>query len=80
MDPDTQQLIIYFSGWYYNLILPAGTILAGAMIAFGGITYAQSGGDPEKVKRGKEYIFGAISGLALLICAALIVRTLVGTQ
>jgi hypothetical protein len=80
VDSDTGQLITYFRGWYYNLILPAGSILAGAMIAWGGIMYAQSGGDPEKVKQGKEYIFGAISGLALLITAALIVRTLTGTN
>ena len=75
---DAQQLVNLVSTWYNNLLLPLGTILAGIMIAFGGITYAASGGDPTKAQKGKEYIFGAIIGLVLLILAALIVRTIIG--
>lgn len=80
MDPDAQQLAQYVAGWYRNLILPAGTILAGIVIAVGGITYAASGGDPTKAQKAKELIFGAISGLVLLITAAFIVRSITGVD
>jgi hypothetical protein len=63
--------------WYRNLLLPIGAVLAGIVIIIGGITYAASGGDAAKVQKGKELIFGAISGLALLICAALIIHTII---
>lgn len=74
---DTADLYKYIKDWYDKLLLPAGTILAGIVIMYGGIAYAMSAGDPSKVQKAKEYIYGAISGLVLLICAALIVRTVV---
>lgn len=76
-DPDTAALYAYIKAWYDKLLLPAGTVLAGIVIMYGGISYSMSGGDPSKVQKAKEYIFGAITGLVLLICAALIVRTVV---
>ena len=75
-DDDTEQLYSYIKAFYDNLLLPLGTILAGFVIMYGGISYAMSAGDPAKVQRAKEYIYGAISGLVLLICAALIVKTI----
>jgi len=74
---DTAALYTYVKSWYDRLLLPAGTILAGIVIMYGGISYAMSAGDPSKVQKAKEYIYGAITGLVLLICAALIVRTVV---
>ena len=75
-DQDTKQLYEYIGGFYHKLLLPLGTVLAGFVIMYGGISYAMSAGDPSKVQRAKEYIYGAISGLVLLICAALIVKTI----
>jgi len=76
VDPDVTQLVTFVSWWYWRLILPAGTILAGIMIAYGGILYSTSSGEPTKVGRGKEFIFGAITGLVLLLTAALIIKAI----
>lgn len=76
-DDDVAEIYNYVNSWYYSVILPVGTTLAGFVIMYGGITYAMSGGDPSKVGRGKELIYGAISGLALLVLAAFIVRMIV---
>ncbi len=75
-DPDVAQLYTYLGGFYNRLLLPIGTVLAGLVIMFGGISYAMSAGEPSKVQKAKEYIFGAISGEILLIGAALIVKTI----
>jgi hypothetical protein len=75
-DPDVTQLYAYLGGFYNRLLLPIGTVLAGLVIMFGGISYAMSAGEPSKVQKAKEYIFGAISGEVLLIGAALIVKTI----
>jgi type IV secretory pathway VirB2 component (pilin) len=75
---DVNDLYKYLSGFYTGLLLPLATILAGIVIIFGGISYAASGGDPSKVQKAKELIFGAISGLVLLVTAALIVGSITG--
>ena len=75
-DPDVTQLYTYLGNFYNRLLLPIGTVLAGLVIMFGGISYAMSAGEPGKVQKAKEYIFGAISGEVLLIGAALIVKTI----
>jgi len=76
---DVDALYDFLKQWYYGLLLPIGAILAGIVILIGGIMYSASAGDAAKVQKAKEIIFGAITGLALLICAALIVRTITGT-
>lgn len=73
-DEDVAQMYTYLNGWYYKFLLPIGVTLAGFVIMFGGIIYSTSGGDPGKAGRGKELIYGAISGLVLLVLAAFIVR------
>ncbi len=75
-DADVSQLYTFISGFYNGLLLPIGVVLAGLVIMYGGIVYATSGGDASKAQKAKEYIYGAISGLVLLILAALIVQTI----
>ena len=75
-DADVSQLYTFISGFYNRLLLPIGVVLAGLVIMYGGIVYATSGGDASKAQKAKEYIYGAISGLVLLILAALIVQTI----
>jgi hypothetical protein len=79
MNKDVDQLTDLVHSWYYGLLLPIGLILAGIVILIGGIMYASSSGDAARAQKAKEIIFGAITGLVLLICAALIVRTVTGT-
>lgn len=76
-EDDLQAIYGLVQNWYVYFLLPLGTVLAGIVIIIGGIMYASSGGDSSKTGRAKELIFGAIIGLALLIGAALIIRTLV---
>lgn len=76
-ESDTDALYFIVRQWYTSFILPLGTVLAGIVILIGGIMYAASGGDSTKTGRAKELIIGAITGLILLLGAALIVRTIV---
>ncbi|OQA52108.1 MAG: TrbC/VIRB2 family protein [candidate division WS2 bacterium ADurb.Bin280] len=71
---DVAEIYTFIGDWYQQFILPVGTTLAGFVIMYGGIVYATSGGDTSKVAKGKELIFGAVSGLALLVLAVFIVR------
>ena len=71
------ELVCYVRSWYMSLLLPVGTVLAGFVIMYAGISYAMSEGEPSKVSAAKEYLVGAISGLALLLTAALIIDTVI---
>lgn len=79
MNNDVDQITEFVTSWYYSLLLPIGVTLAGIVILIGGIVYATSAGDAGKIQKAKELIFGAITGLVLLICASLIVTTITGT-
>lgn len=76
-DAQANELITYVKSWYMHLLLPIGTVLAGFMIMYAGISYAMSEGEPSKVSVAKEYLIGAISGLALLLTAAMIINTVI---
>lgn len=76
-DKNSQQLVTYVRDFYTGLLLPVGTVLAGFVIMYAGIVYAMSAGDPGKTGVAKEYIIGALSGLALLLTAAMIINTLI---
>lgn len=74
VDQDVYELYDYVGKIYSGLLLPLGSILAGFVIMWGGITYAMSAGDASKTGRAKELIIGAVSGEVLLLCAWAIVR------
>lgn len=76
-DEDLRALYSLVGNWYTGFLLPLGTILAGIVVLIGGIMYITSGGDASKTGRAKELIFGALTGLVVLVCAALIIRTLI---
>ena len=77
---DVDQLNEFVGNWYQKLFLPLGVVLAGIVILIGGIMYASSGGDASRIQKAKELIYGAISGLVLLICAILIITSITGTS
>jgi ABC-type Fe3+ transport system permease subunit len=60
-----------------NWILIIVGIICVVFIIFGGIRYATSGGDAEKVKGAKNTLLYAIIGLAIALLAALIVNVVV---
>ena len=74
---DVSELTKFVGEWYEKLFLPLGVVLAGIVILIGGIMYASSGGDASRVQKAKELIYGAISGLVLLILAILIITSIV---
>lgn len=64
-------------GWVYtiiNWVLIAVGIICVVFIIIGGIRYATSGGDPEKVKSAKNTILYALIGLVIAILANVIVQ------
>lgn len=66
------------SGYYTNLIVPVGLTSAGLVIVYAGVLYTTSQGDPTKISLAKEYLFGAIIGLIILLSAGWIVGQVIG--
>jgi len=56
----------------YNWAITIGGSLATLVLIYAGYLYATSAGNPEQVNLAKEYIIGALSGLAFLLLAAVI--------
>ncbi len=52
---------------FYQFALLIGGILAFGAIVFGGIKYVASAGNPSAQSDGKEWIWGALIGLLLLL-------------
>ncbi|GHU07568.1 hypothetical protein FACS189431_2330 [Alphaproteobacteria bacterium] len=69
-----------FAGQVTTWILIAVGIICVLFIIFGGIRYATSGGDPEKVKNAKNTLLYAIIGLAIALLAAVIVNLVTGAS
>lgn len=68
-----------FNGYFLDLIGLSINIaigLATIFIIWGGVKYATSAGDETKAKDGKDYIVGAIVGLALLLLTRLLIPLL----
>jgi len=66
-----------WAGMIVGWILTAVGIICVVFIIFGGIRYATSGGDAEKVKKAKNTLLYAIIGLAVALLAGLIVGIVV---
>jgi len=58
----------------YGYILGLAIILAAIVATYAGYLYLTAGGDPAKITHSRELIVGSLSGLALLILTATIVR------
>ena len=61
-----------------NWLLTFSGIIAVLFIIIGGIRYATSAGDPDKVKKAKNTLLYAIIGLAVALLAAVIVNAVIG--
>ncbi len=57
-----------------NILMYAVAVISVVMIIFGGIRYATSGGNAEKVKSAKNTILYAVVGLAVALLALVIVK------
>jgi len=60
--------------WIFPYLLGIGGTIAFFMLIIGGFQIMTSGGDPEKIKAGKEQITAAISGLLFIIFSLFILR------
>ncbi len=61
---------------FYNIALAAVGVAALGAIVYGGILYTVSAGNSSKQTEARSWIGGAIAGLALLLGASLILRTI----
>jgi len=61
---------------FYPWAITISAGLAVIMLIYSGYLYVTSAGNMEQINKAKEYIIGALSGLAFLILAALIFRTI----
>ena len=66
-----QYVQAFFSFGLYLL-----SFLAVGIIALGGIMWMLAAGNPGKIDKAKEMIVGALSGLVLLLCSYLILKTI----
>ncbi len=58
----------------YSYAIILGAILAVLIFMFGGIIYITSGGSSEFIQKGKTMMFGAVSGIVVLLSAYLILN------
>ncbi len=61
---------------YYDYLKVIITTLVSLMIVWGGLEWASSGGNPERVKSGRNKIVNALASLALFIVLGLILQTI----
>ena len=61
---------------YYDYLKVIITTLVSLMIVWGGIEWASSGGNPERVKSGRNKIVNSLASLALFIVLGLILQTI----
>ncbi len=54
---------------FYQFALSIGGLLAFGAIVYGGVKYVASGGNPSAQSEAKEWIWSALLGLLLLVCA-----------
>jgi len=59
-----------------RIVLPIAGGIAFLLMIFGGLQIIFSGGNPDKVKAGKEMIVGALAGLLLIIFSVFILRVI----
>lgn len=76
-EPDITPLTSTLSTYYKQFFVPIGAVLAAVVIIYGGVLYSTSQGDAGKITVAKEYIFGAIIGLIILVSAGYIVGLII---
>ena len=62
-----------YAVYLFSLSMIIGAILAFAILIFGGFRYVTSAGDPSAMTDARKWIWSAILGLILLLCAWLII-------
>jgi len=64
--------LVDFMAVFYPWALSVSSGLAVIVLIYSGYLYVTSAGNMEQTNKAKEFIFGALSGLAFLILAAMI--------
>lgn len=64
----------------YKWVLPFCAGLAVLMMIYAGYLYMTSQGNPDNMKQAKDYIISALVGLALIILAGVILRSVIGVK
>lgn len=74
--PNEKTLDVDYYRYIFYGAIALGGIIGFVVIVYGGILYLASTGNPELIKKGKEYIYSSITGLTILLCSYLILITL----
>jgi len=61
---------------FYNWALGAGSMIALAIIIYGGVLYSASGGNPGRIEEAKKWMQHAVFGLILLLASYVILNTI----
>lgn len=72
---DFRNLLVHIINW----LLGFAGVAATAIIIIGGYRWISSGGNAQGVEMGKKIIIGGIVGLVMIILAAVLVNTIIGT-
>lgn len=71
-----KNILNVFTGDLYAWALGVAIAIATLIIVYAGIMYVTSGGNPDSIKNAKQWIYGALISLALIILSKLIFTTL----
>jgi len=69
----TESNIGDYALYFFSLAMIIGTILAFAVLIYGGMRYITSSGNPDAMGDAKKWIWEAILGLILLLCTWLVI-------
>lgn len=75
-DEFSSQGLSQYMDKFYPWAISVCSGLAIIMLIYSGYLYVTSAGNVEQVNKAKEFIVGALSGLALLVLASLVFKTL----
>ena len=64
----------------YKFGIPAGMALAGLVMIYAGYIFITSQGNPDGIKQAKDLMIGALTGLALIILAGVILKNVIGVS
>jgi type IV secretory pathway VirB2 component (pilin) len=78
LDPFTATSIPGLIGNIIRVVLGFTGVVALLMIIYGGILWLTSGGNQERVKKGRDTLIWAVLGVALIFAAYAIVTTVLG--
>lgn len=67
---DVKDTLENVAGWFLNIIISVGLL----MVLMGAFTFTTSGGDTQKVEKGRKYLIWGMAGVVVALLAKVIVN------